>query len=109
MQILIQDLKFRTIIGVLKEERSTPQEVVINLVIEYDYKNGKVINYADICTFVENFFLDKRFLYLEEAFEETTKALRAFFPKINAIEMEIFKPNIVKNARVGIRKKTTYM
>ncbi|MEK6658706.1 MAG: dihydroneopterin aldolase, partial [Campylobacterota bacterium] len=53
MTIHIEDLKFQCIIGILDFERVTPQDVIINLAIEYDYKKN-FINYADVVEIVKN-------------------------------------------------------
>jgi len=47
MRVHIEDLKFHTIIGILDFERTTPQEVIINLSLDYKYQDD-FINYAHI-------------------------------------------------------------
>jgi len=39
MKVHIQDLRFQTIIGILDFERVKPQEVIINLELEYNYED----------------------------------------------------------------------
>lgn len=43
MTIHIEDLKFQCIIGILDFERTKPQDVIVNVEIKYDYKEGFVI------------------------------------------------------------------
>ena len=52
MIIHIEDLRFRCIIGILDFERTAPQDVIIDLQIEYDYEK-KFINYVDIVEFIK--------------------------------------------------------
>ncbi|HIC09864.1 MAG TPA: dihydroneopterin aldolase, partial [Campylobacterales bacterium] len=44
MRIYIENLTFSTIIGILEFERTTPQDVSIDIVLEYSYQNR---NYID--------------------------------------------------------------
>ena len=38
MTLHIEDLKFQAIIGILDFERITPQNVIVNILITYEYK-----------------------------------------------------------------------
>jgi len=38
--IRIEDLKIKAIIGVRKEERDTPQDIILNIRVEYDAKDA---------------------------------------------------------------------
>lgn len=40
MTIHIEDLRFQAIIGILDFERTTPQDVVVDLTIKYKYKKS---------------------------------------------------------------------
>jgi len=54
MKIHINDLTFKCIIGILDFERIKKQKVIINLSFEYEFLEGKFINYAEISSILKN-------------------------------------------------------
>ena len=48
MRIYIKDLSFEAIVGILEEERHTPQKELLHVKIDYDYNEGNFINYASV-------------------------------------------------------------
>ena len=69
MTIHIEDLKFQSIIGILDFERTTPQDVIINLTIQYNYKD-LFINYAEVSDLIKATMIEKKFLLLEDALQD---------------------------------------
>ena len=104
MTIHIEELTFECIIGILDFERVTPQEVIINVKIEYSYEKDNFINYADIIKLIEQQMLEKKYELLETAIEELTKKIVSNYSKITKLNLKISKPNIIKNAKVSLSK-----
>jgi len=101
MTIHIEDLKFQTIIGILDFERITPQDVIVNLSITYNFEN-EFINYADVATLIKKEMQKKQFLLLEDALAEISKTLQNKFSKINTLNLKITKPSIMPDCRVSL-------
>ena len=101
MKIYIEDLRFQTIIGILDFERITPQEVIINLELEYKYEN-EFINYADVTTLIRNSILSQKFLLIEDALLYLSDILKKEFKKINTLELKITKPSILPDCKVSV-------
>ena len=101
MTIHIEDLKFQCIIGILDFERVTPQDVIINLAIEYDYKKN-FINYADVVEIVKNMMKKNKFLLIEDALENINLKLIKEFNTIKSIHLKITKPSILEGCKVSV-------
>ncbi len=102
MTIHIEDLKFQCIIGILDFERLAPQDVIINLKIEYDYKKDEFINYALVAQKVKEVMIKRQFYLLEEALEELSIALHTEFTAIKNLTIKIIKPSILDDCKVGL-------
>ncbi len=102
MIIEIEEFSFNTIIGILDFERITPQKVVLNIKIEYEYTNGEYINYAYICELIEDRMQTKKFELLEEALLDLKELLFYKFPTIKTLFIKIAKPDILDNAIVSL-------
>jgi len=101
MKVHIEDLKFQTIIGILDFERTTPQDVIVNISLEYDYKN-KFINYADVSEKIKTSMQTKKFLLIEDALLYLSDMLKKEFQEINILELKITKPSILPDCRVSV-------
>lgn len=101
MKVHIQDLRFQTIIGILDFERVKPQEVIINLELEYNYED-EFINYADVSALIKNSMLTQEFLLIEDALLYLHVSLKKEFQKINALELKITKPSILLDCQVSV-------
>ncbi|MCD6433658.1 MAG: dihydroneopterin aldolase [Sulfurimonas sp.] len=101
MTIHIQDLKFQCIIGILDFERITPQDVIINLEIDYDYRDD-FINYAKVVTLIKSDMIKNKFLLLEEALDDLSLKLKKEFSTINKLNLKITKPSILKGCKVSV-------
>jgi len=61
MTIHIEDLKFQCIIGILDFERKIPQDVEVNLTIEYNYKDEFInIIFEQLCEELLRLNIDER-------------------------------------------------
>ncbi|MCK9490785.1 MAG: dihydroneopterin aldolase [Sulfurimonas sp.] len=103
MTIHIEDLKFECIIGILDFERIKPQDVIVNILLEYNYKNG-FINYAQIVQKVKDLMIKSEFLLIEDALEAINLNLTKEFAAINSINIKITKPSILRDVKVSVSK-----
>jgi 7,8-dihydroneopterin aldolase/epimerase/oxygenase len=103
MKILIEDLHFEAILGILPHERLTPQTVRIDCSIEYVYTEEKFINYAEVTNHIEKIMRLKQFRLIEEALESLAASLKNSFPLIDALSLTIRKPDILQNCTVGVQ------
>jgi len=101
VKIYIEDLKFQCIIGILDFERREVQDVIINLTIEYNYKDN-FINYADIAEFIKITMKKKKYLLIEDALSDLSQLLKEKFVKINILTLKITKPSILPDCMVSV-------
>ena len=107
MTIHIEDLNFKCIIGLLDFERHNPQEVIINLTLDYDYKND-FINYAEVASLIEIHLQEKKYELLEDALENLFNLISQSFPLTQKLNLKITKPNILPNCRVSVSNIKIY-
>lgn len=101
MRIHIEGLTFETIIGILDFERVTPQKVILNLWIDYDYQD-EYINYADVSNCIKKHITQSQFFLIEEALNSLSKTLQKKFPLINRLHLKITKPSIMADSEVSV-------
>lgn len=108
MQILIENLSFEAIIGILDFERTTPQKVVINCTIDYEFQKEHFINYAEVATHIESSIKKEKFLLLEDAILSLKSTLKEIFPLISTLSLKISKPDILQNCEVSLQEKFVF-
>ena len=101
MTIHIEDLKFQTIIGILDFERVTPQDVIINVEIEYNYID-RFINYVEVNQTIKDIMIESKFLLIEEALTTLSHKLKKEFFLINLLTLKITKPSILPDCTVSV-------
>ncbi len=101
MTIYIEDLKFQCIIGILDFERTTPQNIIINIKIDYEYKDD-FINYADVTDMLKLEMKNNKFLLLEDALSLLSQKLKEKFSLINKLHLKISKPSILPDCKVSV-------
>ncbi len=103
MKISIDNLTFKTIIGILPFERTKKQKVIIDISFDYSYNKNKkdFIDYSEITTFVKKTMIKKKFELIEEAILYIQKKLTKKYP-IKNLHIKITKPNILNNCIVGV-------
>jgi dihydroneopterin aldolase len=99
--VIIEELTFKAIIGILEEERINEQLVVVNCKIDYEGKEN-FINYAEVCDLIQNSIIENKFSLIEDAIEFIEKKLLEKYPHMKALYLQIKKPEILKNALVGV-------
>lgn len=78
MKIIIKNLTFETIVGILEEERHTPQNVILYVKIDYDYTSDHpFIDYAKVCSFLETEMNHMHYFLLEEALSDLSQKLKS--------------------------------
>jgi len=107
MTIHIEELKFKCIIGLLEHERHTPQEVIINLELDYDYQE-EFINYAEVAHTIEIHLQEKKYELLEDALDNLFNLISQNFPLTQKLFIKITKPNILPNCRVCVSNIKIY-
>ncbi len=108
MTIHIEDLKFQSIIGILDFERTTPQDVIINLTIQYNYKD-LFINYAEVSDLIKATMIEKKFLLLEDALQDLSEILKKEFSQIEKLFLKITKPSIIPDCKVSLSDNFSYV
>ena len=107
MTIHIEDLRFKCIIGLLDFERHNPQEVIINLELDYDYKDI-FINYAEVSALIEAHLQEKKYELLEDALDNLFNLISQNFPLSKKLHIKITKPHILPNCRVSVSNIKVY-
>ena len=101
MTIHIEDLKFQCIIGILNFERTKPQDVIVNLTIDYINENG-FINYADIVQIIKENMIKSEFLLIEDALDSLNLKLIKEYSSIKSLKIKVTKPSILKGCKVSV-------
>ena len=101
MKILIKNLTFNCIIGILDFERIKTQKVIINISFKYKYKKT-FIDYSIVVSEVENIMKNKKFELLEEAIIYIENYLTTKY-KIKKLKIKISKPDILPNCIVSLK------
>ncbi len=101
MTIIIEDLKFQCILGILDFERITPQDVVINLEIQYLYTK-QIINYEYVSDLIKFEMKNEKFLLIEDALKHLIIKLKKKFLLIDNLKLKITKPSILSDCKVSV-------
>lgn len=101
MTIQIEDLKFQCIIGILDFERVTPQDIIVNLSIDYHYEN-EFINYVEVVDLVKSLMITNKFLLIEDALKTITQNIVEKFSLLDTLHVKITKPSILPDCKVSV-------
>ncbi len=101
MTIHVEDLKFQCIIGILDFERVKAQDVIVNITIDYNNKNG-FINYADVAEIIKKDMIKSEFLLIEDALDNLNLKLIKEYPSIKSLYLKITKPSILPDCKVSV-------
>lgn len=102
MTIHIESLSFDVVIGLLDFERITPQKVVLDIEISYDYTPNSFINYADVASCVEADLKKHQYLLLEDALIGLKTLLCMEYQSIQKIYIKLSKPDILPHCNVAL-------
>ena len=101
MRVEIEELSFKAIIGLLDFERVTPQKVIVNIKIEYDF-SAAFIDYAKVSEFTKKHIKESEFLLIEDALNSLSQNLKENFPLIHTLYLKITKPSILPDCIVSV-------
>ena len=107
-KIYIEDLQVDAVIGILEKERSDPQRLIVNVVIEYIRESDYFINYAHVAELIEERLQMRKYGLLEDAIKDIMLHLKEDYLPIKSIKMKISKPDILENCIVGVELFTQY-
>lgn len=108
MRVHIEDLKFQCIIGILEFERVTPQDVIVNLALDYEYKEA-IINYAEVVEIVKSDLILNKYLLIEDALQELSAKLKEKFFRIQTLDIKITKPSILEGCTVSVSNRYNFI
>ena len=109
MTISIKELSFKTIIGLLEFERTTPQKVIVRAHIDYVYKNkDSFIDYALLVQLIETTMHKEKFELIETSLNELFNLISLKYSSIQRLFIKISKPDILPNCRVSVSKVKIY-
>jgi len=104
MTILIESLAFEAILGILEHERLNAQRIVIDCTLDYDYAEGRFIDYADAAGLIVTTMQRERFELIETALDTLAFELKTAFPAARTLTLTIRKPDILPGCTVGVRQ-----
>lgn len=107
MKIYIEDLKFQCIIGILDFERTTAQDVIVNLELEYIFDNS-FLDYAKVVNFIKRSMINNKFLLIEDALNKLSRSLKKEFSTIDSLNLKITKPSILSDCKVSVSNFTSF-
>jgi len=108
MRIDVRELTFECIIGILEAERTRPQRVIVDAVIDYDYVPGAFLDYAAVAETVKAVMLAERFLLVETALLTLTDRLKTRFPAMRTLRLTIRKPDILPDCIVSVSHASNF-
>ncbi|MDR1976935.1 MAG: dihydroneopterin aldolase [Campylobacteraceae bacterium] len=106
--LLVEKLEFEAIIGLLEEERKTPQTVQVWAKVEIKYKKSSLVDYTLICETIKNTITQSKFFTVEEALFALIDKIATINPHIKKIFLKILKPGIIENTAVGASAKKIF-
>jgi dihydroneopterin aldolase len=101
MKISIDNLEFKTIIGILDFERKQKQLVSISISFLYKFSDDYFIDYAKVVDIVKKTIKKNRFYLIEDAILKLKKILNKKY-KISDLKISICKPDILDDCLVSI-------
>jgi len=105
MKIEIRSLEVEAIIGILPEERHTPQKVLIDLEAEYRYQTGKYLDYTLLVTTLRHTLITGKFGLLEEALPVLKEHVMEEHPEIFSLFIRLSKPEILPECIVAVSER----
>jgi len=101
----LKGLKVACIVGVYEHERQTPQTVIMDIDLDYDFAAaagsdaiGDVVDYDHVASDVAELVQRRAFQLIETMAEETAAMLLAQLAQVRSVRLEIRKPAGVPTA-----------
>ena len=105
MTVEIRKLRVEAVIGILPEERTAPQIVLVDLSAEYPYDGNGFLDYAALAELIRRTLIEERFGLLEEALTILKERIFTEYPQIERLELRLGKPDILDNAHVFVSER----
>ena len=102
MRIELHNLRVEAIIGILPEERTTPQSVLVDLEAEYPYDGENYLDYAALANLIRRTLIEENFGLLEDALAELKKRIIEQAPQITRLALRLIKPEILDDCLVSV-------
>ncbi len=107
--IAIRDLTCEAIIGILPQEREHPQRVVATCEIAYRRSGEEAfVDYAEVSALITAMLQEERYGLIEDALEAIIAAIKAGWPVVESVRLQLCKPEILSNCTVCVEKMSTY-
>lgn len=106
MRVLVEDLEFKCIIGVLNFEREKSQKVLMDITLHVNDED--FVDYAKVVSLTKKVYKKEKFFTLEESLLHVSEILKTKFPQIKRSKIKIIKPNILSKCRVGAEFEKKY-
>jgi dihydroneopterin aldolase len=108
-KVLIRELKVEAILGILPQERVTPQPVLINITVFTDTRRAArskdivdAVNYASLADAATKLTIDGKYLLIETLVEDLA-ALSLSLAHVEGVSVRVEKPQAVPAAgAVGV-------
>ena len=108
MNIHIENLTVDAIIGILDFEREKPQRIIVNLELNYEFKESNFINYALVSELISMKLKTEKYMLLEEALLDIKKHIVTSYPQIKKLALKISKPDILPNCIAGLSEEWSF-
>jgi 7,8-dihydroneopterin aldolase/epimerase/oxygenase len=105
--IHIEDLTLLCIIGILESERKQEQKLIVNLELDYEYKDT-YLDYAKLVELISEQLKVNRFELLEEALESLFQSIYQKYPNTKELFIKLAKPAILPSCSVGVSKRKQF-
>src|SRR5690606_7100782 len=106
-RIFIQHARFLCRLGVTSKERSTPQEVFVDLALEVDTsvaghsdRIGDTVNYTEVWNAVRECLAPKEYHLVEAVAESIAQVVLRTFPRVQAVTVRVTKPGALASRDV---------
>jgi len=101
----LQGLRVECIVGIHPHERETPQPVILDIELDYDFASaatvdaiGDAVDYTVVASQVTALAERREFQLIETMAEEAATMLLERFPQVGRVRIEIRKPAAVPAA-----------
>jgi dihydroneopterin aldolase len=101
MKIIIEDLKFRAILGVLQKERTAEQAIEVYCEIDYKYDGRAYLDYEKIAIMITRTIKQKKFRLIEDALIFLATRIKDKYDFVESLTIRISKPEILSNCKVS--------
>jgi len=103
MNVYIEQLTFKTIIGILPFERVEKQKVILDIFFNYTFskKTQDFIDYSEVSALIKKTMKKKKFNLIEDAILCLEKKIYKKF-NLRNLKIKISKPNILKDCLVSV-------